>query len=174
MQEKAKFFPAAPVLILVAVLSMISIMGCTHTISKEARDMAVNDIPFQWIAENPERYRGAFVIWGGEIINLQSLGEGTLIEVLQRPLGRSEEPDETKISGGRFLVLYDAGFLDPALFQRGVKITVAGIVEGRRMLRSGSVVQMGELNYAYPYLIAREVYLWENERMMNQYLYPYY
>ena len=155
MKGKSGLFLAVPLLLL-------SIMSCTHAISKEARDMAVNDIPFRWIAENPERYRGAFVIWGGEIINSQNLGDGALIEVLQRPLGRLEEPDETKNSGGRFLVLYDSGFLDPAIFLKGVKITVAGIVEGQRVLQTGGVVQMGELSYSYPYILAREIHIFDN------------
>ncbi|MEW5804300.1 MAG: Slp family lipoprotein [bacterium] len=165
MREKIVLTLAAPVLLLI-------IMSCAHSISREARDMAVNDIPFQWIAENPGRYRGAFVLWGGEIINSQNLGDGALIEVLQRPLGYSEEPDETKNSSGRFLVLYDTGILDPAIFRRGVKITVAGIVEGERVLRLGGVVQMGKVSYVYPYIIAREVHLWENDKLMNQF--PYY
>ncbi len=165
MKRKKRLFLAVPLLLL-------SIISCTHVISREARDMAVKDIPFRWIAENPERYRGAFVIWGGEIINAQNLGDGALIEVLQRPLGRWEEPDETKNPGGRFLVSYDAGLLDPAIFLKGVKITVAGIVEGQRVLQMGGVVQMGEVSYAYPFLLAREVYLWENKMDMNQYLYP--
>ena len=171
-------FLPAPLFALAAGLSII-IMSCAHTVSKEARDMAVNDIPFQWIAENPERYQGALVIWGGEIINVQNFGEVALIEVLQRPLGRSDEPDETKPSGGRFLVLYEAegDFLDPWLFQNGTKITVAGIVEGRRLLQAGrrSLVQetvIGE-TYGYPSLVAREIYLWENEQIRHQYLYPY-
>jgi len=167
MKAKRGLFLAVPLLLL-------SIISCTHAISKEARDMAVNDIPFRWIAENPERYRGAFVIWGGEVINSQNLGDGALIEILQRPLRRSEEPDETKNSSGRFLVLYDSGFLDPAIFFKGVKITVAGIVEGQRVLQMGGVVQMGEAGYVYPLILAREVHIWENERNSNQYIYSYY
>ena len=151
---------------------LLSIMSCTHVISKEAREIAVKDIPFQWIAENPERYRGAFVIWGGEILDSKTLGEGTLIEVLQRPLARSEKPDKTKNSNGRFLVLYEAGF--PPVFRKGSKITVAGIVEGQKTLQMGGAVRMGKVNYSYPYLMAKEVYIWEDEGMMNQYEYPYY
>ena len=161
-------------LFLAASLLLLNIMSCTHAISREARDMAVRDIPFQWIAENPERYRGALVIWGGEVIESKNLREGTLIEVLQRPLGRSEKPDETKNSGGRFLVLYDAGFLDPSVFRRGTKITVAGVVEGKKVLQMGGMVRMGEVNYSYPYLMAREIHLWESDRFMDQYPYPYY
>lgn len=34
-------------LFLAASLLLLSIMSCAHAISKEARDMAVNDIPFR-------------------------------------------------------------------------------------------------------------------------------
>ena len=154
-------------LILGIMALVITISGCSHVISKESRNMAVKNIPFQWIAENPARYQGILVIWGGEIIETKNTQEGTIIEILQRPLGYSEEPDETQGSGGRFLVLYDTGYLDPALFQKGTKITVAGMVEGEKRIR------LGEIEYPYPYLIDREIHVWNDGLMLDQYQSPY-
>ncbi len=139
------------------------ISGCAHVISKESRTLAARKIPFQWIAQNPENYKGIMVIWGGDIIETQNLKEGTQIVVLQKPLARSEQPIEENKSGGRFLVLYK-GFLDPAIYEKGRIITVAGIIEGEKVL------PLGQSEYRYPYLNAREIHLWKPDEL-GQYYY---
>jgi len=153
---------------LIILLFILGISGCAHVISRESRDMAAQNIPFQWIAENPERYRGILVIWGGEIIETRNIQEGTIIEVLQRPLGYSEEPDETQGSGGRFLVSYDRGFLNPVVLRRGMKITVAGMVEGEKQ------IGVDGTDYSYPVLVAREIHLWNEHGMMDWHQQPWY
>jgi outer membrane lipoprotein len=49
------------------------------------------------------------------------------------------------------------GFLDPAIYASGRKLTVAGQVEGK------VVRPLKEINYTYPVLSAREHYLWRPE-----------
>ncbi|MCL6584524.1 MAG: Slp family lipoprotein [bacterium] len=147
-------------LFLAAVALLIA--GCAHVISSESRRLAAKNIPFQWIAQNPDRYKGIMVIWGGQIIETRNLPEGTLIVVLQRPLGRFEQPIEDSRPQGRFLVLYQ-GFLDPAVYEKGEMITVAGIIEGEK------VMPLGEIEYRYPYLNAREIHLWMPDEMSQYY-----
>jgi len=150
-------------ILLFLTIILLFISGCAHVISKESRSLAARKIPFQWIAQNPEGYKGIMVVWGGDIIETQNLKEGTQIVVLQRPLARSEQPIEENKSGGRFLVLYK-GFLDPAIYEKGRKITVAGIIEGEKVL------PLGQSEYHYPYLNAREIHLWKPDDM-GQYYY---
>ena len=132
--------------------------GCAHVISRESREFAATNIPFQWIAQNPERYKGILVIWGGKIIETLNVKEGTHLIVLQKPLGYSEMPKMESNSGGRFLVLYN-GFLDPAIYGKGEIITVAGIVEGE------IVLPLHEIEYSYPYLMAQEIYFWRRDEL---------
>ena len=46
-------------------LLVLLISSCAHVISKDSRGLAARKIPFQWIAQNPEGYKGIMVIWGG-------------------------------------------------------------------------------------------------------------
>jgi len=151
-------------LLLLLTITALFISGCAHVISKESRSLAARKIPFQWIAQNPEGYKGIMVIWGGEIIETENLKEGTQIIVLQRPLARSEQPAQDNKSGGRFLVLYK-GFLDPAIYAKGRVITVAGIIEGEKVL------PLGEGEYHYPCLNAHEIHLWTEDELGQYYYY---
>ena len=80
------------------------------------------------------------------------------------PLDRSEQPIGDNKFGGRFLVLYQ-GFLDPAIYEKGKIITVAGIIKGDKAL------PLGDTEYHYPYLNAREIHLWVPEEMILYYQY---
>ncbi|MGA1874108.1 MAG: Slp family lipoprotein [bacterium] len=140
------------------MLFSLALAGCAHVISGESRRLAATNVPFQWIAHNPEGYKGVFVIWGGQIIETRNLREGAHLVILQRPLGYSEEPLIESNSGGRFLVLYK-GFLDPSIYQSGKIVTVAGIIEGEKTL------PLDEIEYRYPYLNAKEIHLWKRSEL---------
>ena len=88
----------------------------------------------------------------------------TLIEVFQRPLGWREEPKETLASEGRFLVLAEK-YLDPYVFRRGKKITVAGEIQGEK------IKPLGEMDYRYPIHLEQTDHLWEDYYYSP---YPYY
>ena len=76
--------------------------------------------------------------------------------MLQRFLGLRGEPAVAKESGGRFLVIAP-GFLYPANYRPGRKVTVAGVVEGTE------IHPLGEAQYTYPVISKRELYLWPSE-----------
>jgi outer membrane lipoprotein len=136
------------------LLSLIFLSGCAHVISKDLRTKSDLTLTLSQVRQNPETYRGKWVVWGGEIIETVNQQEGmTQIEVFQRPLGWRGEPRETYPSEGRFLVVYDK-YLDPYVFRRGVKITVAGDIVGER------TKLLGEMHYRYPLVSGKEVYLW--------------
>jgi outer membrane lipoprotein len=117
------------------------------------------------VSQNPNDYQGKLVIWGGEIIETINQKDGTTqIEVFQRSLGLREVPLDTVASEGRFLVLADK-YLDPYLYQRGKKITVAGELIGK------NIQPLGELDYWYPLLSSKQIYLWS---VYYYYPYPYY
>lgn len=127
--------------------------GCVHTISDAVRRQADTAISFAQLRANPEAYKGRTVILGGQLIQVHNVPEGTLLEVLHKPLDAYERPLLTDRTEGRFMVLCD-GYLDPAVYAQGREITVAGRVLG---WRTGPV---GELEYAYPLLSCLELHLW--------------
>ena len=152
-------------LFLLILLPVVLFSGCAP-ISKELRAQADRTLTFQQVFQNPEAYKGKIVIWGGEIIETINQKDGTtFIVVLQRPLDWMQEP-KIERSGGRFIILVE-GYVDPYVFKRGRRITVAGEILGRKVMR------LGELEYPYPLLRSKQLYLW-GEHYYYPYPYPYY
>jgi outer membrane lipoprotein len=142
------------------------ISGCAHVISKEIRDHSDLSLTLRQVRQNPNDYKGKSVVWGGDIVQTTNQKDGTtLIEVFQRPLGRRGEPKETLSSEGRFLILVEK-YLDPYIYRRGKRITVAGEMMGEK------IKPLGEMDYRYPLLLSKQIYLWED--YYYQYPPPYY
>lgn len=125
-------------LICTALILLLFASGCAPIISKELRKQVVREITFKQIIRDPEAYRGRVVLWGGVIIGARNLKEGTLIEILQKPVDTSGRPKDVDDSDGRFLALYD-GYLDVAIYSRGREVTVAGEIKGKRALPLGEI-----------------------------------
>jgi outer membrane lipoprotein len=141
---------------------IIFTLGCAHVISNDLRARADLSLSFSQVHQNPEAYKGKFVVWGGEIIETLNQKDGTTqIEVFQRPLNWRGEPKKTLVSEGRFLILAEK-YLDPYFYRKGTKITVAGEIQGEK------IKPVGEMDYRYPLLLSKELYLWE------EYYYPVY
>jgi outer membrane lipoprotein len=133
---------------------IIFLSGCAHVISKDLRGKADPSLTFGQVHQNPNAYKGKLVVWGGEIVQTENLKDGTTqIEVFQKPLGWRGEPKDTGYSEGRFLILTEQ-YLDPYLFRRGRKITVAGEIQGEK------IKPLGEMDYRYPVVSSKQIYLW--------------
>jgi outer membrane lipoprotein len=91
---------------------------------------------------------------GGMIVGSKNAKEGTLIEILQKPLDSSGSPLQTDSTEGRFLIQSDT-FLDPAVYHAGRLITVVAEVIGRKEL------PLDDIMYVYPLLILKELHFWE-------------
>ena len=144
------------VLLLCAMLAALLLSGCAHVISKEVLQEVDASLTFAQILKDPEAYRGKTVLFGGDIIETQNLSDKTLVVILQRPLGSRGEPGAGDVSEGRFII-QTPGFLDPAIYGLGRKLTVAGTVVGKE------VRPLGEITYTYPVIEKRELYLWPEE-----------
>lgn len=141
--------------------------GCAHVISSNLRDQVDPALTFRQVQQNPNEYKGKFLLWGGEIIHTLNQKDGsTLLEVLQRPLDWGEEPDRSRASEGRFLVL-ERSYLDPYIYRTGRKITVAGEIQGER------IKLLGEMDYRYSLLLSKEIYLWKDYYYRHPYYYYY-
>lgn len=161
--EKAYRFPSGTLYLVFGLLLLIVFSGCTP-ISKELRAQTDRTLSFQQVFQNPEAYKNKIVIWGGEIIETINQKDGTtLIVILQRPLDWMEEPKFQR-SEGRFVILVE-GYVDPYVFRRGRRITAAGEILGRKVMR------LGEWEYPYPFLQSKQLYLW-GEYYYSPY--PYY
>jgi outer membrane lipoprotein len=143
--------------LLCTIVAVLLLAGCAHVISKGVLQEVDSSISFMQLLKDSEAYKGKTVLLGGDIIETQNLSNKTLVVVLQRPLGSRGEPGAGDVSEGRFIIT-TAGFLDPAIYSSGRKITVAGRVVGKE------VRPLGEITYAYPVIEKCELYLWPEEK----------
>jgi len=143
----------------------VIISGCAHVISKDLRAKVDPSLSFGEVLQNPNVYKGKIVLWGGEIIQALPQENGTaLIEVLEWPLGWKGEPQRTVSFQGRFLVLLKEP-LDLSSYERGVKITVAGELEGS--ILGENLKSVIDRTYRYPLVLGKETHTWKD------YFYPY-
>lgn len=144
------------ILVSIAILAAIVVAGCATVISREALKEVDQSVRFEQLLKNPQAYRGRTVLLGGDIIETQNLPEKTVIVVLQRSLGFRKKPAAEGASKGRFIVCVP-GFLDPAIYRPKRKVTVVGSVLGEQ------VRPLGEIEYTYPVISERELYIWPLE-----------
>lgn len=134
-------------------LMIVFLTGCAPVISKQIREQVSPTLTFQEVLRNPDTFRNQMVIWSGVIVKSENTKEGTLLEVLQKPADARGRPLEVDRSLGRFLALYPE-YLDTAIYGKGREITVAGKILEKRIL------PLGEIEYAYPVILVKEIYLW--------------
>jgi outer membrane lipoprotein len=128
-------------------------VGCSHVISDAVRQQVDTQVTFQALHANPEAFKGRIVLFGGQIVETQNTQEGTVLEVVQKPLDSYDRPALTDYSEGRFMALCDR-YLDAAVYTKDRGVTVAGRVLGAR------AGQIGEMQYTYPLLSCLELHLW--------------
>jgi len=145
---------------------LFSIAGCAQVISKQLMEQVARELTFSEVLKNTEAYKGKTVLWSGVIISSVNLKEGTMIEVLQKPADIQGKPKDVDESEGRFLALYP-GYLDVAIYNGGRKVTVAGEIQGKKIQR------LGEIDYTYPLISAKEIHLWPVEKKDRVYYHPY-
>jgi len=105
------------------------------------------------------------VLWGGEIIQTLPEKDGSnLIEVLEWPLSWTGRPRRTVSFQGEFLVLLKKPS-DVSFYRRGVKITVAGEIQGS--IQGKKIESVSNPTYRYPLLLSKKIHLWK------YHLYPY-
>lgn len=139
-------------LVVVALLGLIA--GCAYPISKELRRKAAPTLTFPMALKNPEAFRGSIVIWGGHIIETRNRKDATEFVILECPLDSSGMPLDARYSRGRFIARTPE-FFDPEVYRKHARLTLGGQIVGKETR------PLGELQYAYPLVAIRELYLWD-------------
>ena len=136
-------------------------------VSKQIKSESVPVASFKTTIDNSDAYLGKTVVLGGYILETKKANTGTVLTVLQAPLGFRDEPISKDRSEGRFIVFHSE-FLDPEVYRSGREITVAGRVIGRT----------GPMDKNCPAkclnLESREIYLWAEQQHYDPYPYHYY
>ena len=144
----------------ILLFSLIFSSGCAHVISKNFRAKTDPTPTLDEVFKSPNTYKGKIVIWGGKIIQTLPHKDGTtLIEVLDWPLGWRGKPRRTVAFQGKFLVLVKE-HLDPILYHRGKRITVAGEILGE--IEADKIENLTETAYRYPLLLDKQTHIWKD------------
>jgi len=140
---------------LVTTLSTVLLLaaGCANPFSQDLLAQVEKNVTYQAFQDEPEKYNGKLLMFGGEIVDTKNLEDGAAIVVRQQPLSADGRPKWAAQSGGQFLILSKA-FLDLGAFRRGRSITVIGEVDGSKPM------PLRGTEYWYPLLVAKQLYLW--------------
>ena len=130
---------------LLAILITV-LTGSCSVISQQIRTESIPSVNFKILLQEPDKHLGDTVILGGYILETKNLTDQSIIRVLQAPLGFGEEPESRDYSEGRFIIS-QKGFLDPEIYTKDRKITVAGTVVGSVFERVKDVPKVPHIVY---------------------------
>jgi outer membrane lipoprotein len=128
----------------------ILVSGCAHVISPQSLALADRSITFSMLQENPDAYRGKYVLLGGTVAEMTQTGEGIQLEVKQYDLDSRETPDITAGPGGRFLALTSVS-PDATACKPGALVSMVGEVRGKK------VQPLKGEDYTYPLIAIKEL-----------------
>jgi outer membrane lipoprotein len=142
----------------VLFLSLLTIFlawagGCAYPISRDLTKVVPKDLTYPRVIQNLKEYLGSTVIWGGIISDLRNGKEGAEITVLEAPLDRRGVPDP-RITRGTFIARTEE-YLDPKVYERGKKITLAGDIIGQE------TKALDDQKFMYPVVLILELRLWK-------------
>lgn len=130
--------------------------GCA-VMPPEVMDDAIGDRPFQTLIQEADDYRGQTVIVGGYIVEVANEADQSRIIAVQAELGSNQKPRSRDLSQGR-LVIDHRGFIDPEVYQKDRKITVAGKITG------SSQTERGKFAFPYLHIEMTHIHLWPEEK----------
>ena len=142
--------------------------GCSSPVPKEIRERPPGDLRLAQVLGNPQSHLGDRVRWGGHIVAVENAERETHVILVSRPLDYRGRPEDTDQSSGRFLARFD-DFRDPATYQEGRVLTVAGV------LVPAVIRPVGDYPYRYPVVRVETAYLWPPlpDYPPGYYWYPY-
>ena len=145
--------PAVPLFLLL----LAATGGCAHNpISEQLRQEAKKDnLTFAAVSANPGTFQGRTVLWGGKIISLTALPQGSELLVLQTDLDSLGRPRGVSASKGQFIAL-TRNPLNPEFYKSGADVVLAGEVIGAVEANAGPAGQ------ALPSVRVKELYIWDD------------
>lgn len=149
-------------LLVLAVLTALS--GCARVISDQSRSLVDPTVQFAKLRENPDAFIGKTVMLGGRIASARNTKEGGVLEIVQFDLD-GDVPQDSFVSHGRFLAT-SVDFLDTLIYKADRQVTLVGEVKGKKTL------PLDEVEYTYPVVAIREIFLWKTGDNEKYLLYP--
>ncbi len=134
------------------ILLAVSLAGCSH-IPEQIRVTPEPDISLAAAQKNPDFYLDKSVRWGGTLLSVTNLEQGSQLQILGYPLYSNGRPDQSAETQGRFLATTEQ-FIDPEAYKSGTEITITGQLTGSETLTIGKTqinVPVVRASYIYPW-----------------------
>lgn len=146
---------------------LLLLFSCAPVLDRGLLKEGERDVSFSRLRQEPAAYKGRLYVFGGVIVDDKLTASGSQLEAMHVPVDRYGHFLDRGMSEGRFLAFLpaDERLLDPEVFRKGRRITIAGEFMD---LRQGKI---DEMEYLYPVFRIKQVYLWPRER---QYYPAYY
>ncbi len=135
------------------MLSVLFLGGCATNIPSAIENPPPDDILPEAVQRQPDKHHRSQVRWGGVIVGVRNLEQGSEMLLMAQPLNRWGEPLTNGKSQGRFIAYFDE-FMDPAEYAAKRKVTVFGEVSGVESRK------IGDYPYDYPIVRANQYHLW--------------
>lgn len=150
---------------LTSFLTLFALTACMHPISEQTRRQVAPQTTLTMVKADPAAFVDQQLLLGGVIVDSQTDGEETVLEVMQWRLNRWGEPTSMTEDENRFLLKTERA-LDPAIFEPGVLVTLAGVVLGQETRL------LDEHAYSYPVLKLSEIHAWQSPFRYGIHRYP--
>ncbi len=147
------------------ITATVLLCSCTTIISEQSRKLVDTDVHFSKLRETPEVYIGKHLLVGGRIANIRNSQSGAKLEIVQFELDSFGAPLNTFRSYGRFIAA-SPEYFEPLIYRQGMLITLVGEVKGKQTSR------LDDMDYTYPVIAIRELYLWPGSDQSSGYLVP--
>jgi len=134
------------------VPALLMLVACS-VMSQTVEEEALPEIPFPELIAHADNHLNQTVILGGYVLEVSNQSDHSRMVVVQAPLGMGREPQSKDQSQGRLILEY-AGFLDPQIYAKDRKITVAGPLLG------SSATDARPEPFPYVRLRVTEIHLW--------------
>ncbi len=133
------------------IFLLLMLLGCAHPISQATRDLVKSDLTFLTVMENPRRYIGSVVLWGGSVEKTLAGTETTLL-INQMPLDSRGYPNDETTQGE--FIAHTPQSLNLEVYQKGIKVTMAGEIDGVEE------ENLGPMKYPRPRIRIMEIHPW--------------
>jgi outer membrane lipoprotein len=152
--DPAMIRPSAVILL----FFLASLAGCAVMPPEVMRD-AITGVPFSSLIRNAAGYHGETVIVGGYVIEVANEADQSRIVALQTEMNGNQKPGSRDLSRGR-IVIDAPGFIDPEVYQKDRKITVAGKIIG------SSQTAPDKFPFPYLHIEMTRIHLWPEETVV--------
>lgn len=133
--------------------TLIWLGGCASPLPVALQQEPPRSPDLRAVQRSPQAHLGDRVRWGGVIIRVENLPDGSAIEVLARPLDAAGRPLPEVGALGRFIAR-TTEFVDPLVYKSDSEITLGGtLVEPQTR-------NIGGYAYAYPVVEVDALHLW--------------